>query len=170
MSIKYNRICFIGMSGIGKSSFGNTIAKKYNLPFIDTDTLIEANIPISIQDYLKTNPEESFLNLEEKVVLEMPFPEKIIIATGGSLIYCKKAMSYLKKHCTLIYLKDSLTNIQNRTKDFNKRGIVMKGSKTIQEVYHNRLNLYEKWSDITITYPEKFSISSIIALIEKEIL
>ncbi len=168
--MKYKRICFIGMSGIGKSSFGELLAKKYNLPFLDTDTLIEQKIPISIKDYLKTQSEESFLTLEENVVLNTQFPDQTIIATGGSIIYCNKAMLYLKKNCTIIYLKDSLTNIKTRTKNFNERGIVMKGKKTIEDVYNHRLNLYKKWSDITITYPNKFSINTIISLIEKEIL
>ena len=52
-TMKHKRICFVGMSGIGKSSFGNLLAKKHQLPFLDTDTLIESKIPISIKDYLK---------------------------------------------------------------------------------------------------------------------
>ncbi len=169
-TMKHKRICFVGMSGIGKSSFGNLLAKKHQLPFLDTDTLIESKIPISIKDYLKTKTEKSFLELEETVVLELSFPEKIIIATGGSLIYCDKAMTHLKNHCTIIYLNDSLENIKNRIKDFDQRGIVMNGNKTLEDVYNERLLLYDKWSDITITYPKKFSILNILSLIEKEIL
>ncbi len=170
MTIKYKRICLIGMSGVGKSYFGNLIAKKYKLPFLDTDTLIEASIPISIKEYLKTHDEESFLSLEEKMILGISFPKQIIIATGGSTVYSKKTMSYLKQHCTVIYLNDSFKNIQKRTTNFDKRGIVMKGRKSIENVYKDRLNLYKTWSDITITYPNNISFKNMISLIEKKIL
>ncbi len=162
-------LCFIGMSGIGKSSFGKLLAKKYQRPFIDTDDLIEETIGTPIKTYLLENSEKSFLAIEEQVILAMKISQNSIIATGGSVIYNKDIMTFLKYHCTLIYLKDSLENIQNRINNYENRGVIMNNNKTLEAVYQERLPLYEHWQDITISYPSTFSIKSIVTAIDTAI-
>tara|TARA_B100000427_G_scaffold65888_1_gene52401 strand:+ start:1205 stop:1738 length:534 start_codon:yes stop_codon:yes gene_type:complete len=162
-------LCFIGMSGIGKSSFGKLLAKKYQRHFIDTDDLIEETIATPIKTYLLENSEKSFLTIEEQVILAIIIPNNSIIATGGSVIYNKNIMTFLKYHCTLIYLKDSLENIQNRINNYENRGIIMNNHKTLEAVYQERLPLYEQWQDITISYPSPFSIKNIVTAIDTAI-
>ena len=41
-------LVFLGMMGSGKSSIGNLVSKKLNLPFIDMDILIEKNTGMSV--------------------------------------------------------------------------------------------------------------------------
>ncbi len=101
MKKKINRICLIGMSGIGKSSLGKKISTHYNIPFIDTDTYIQSHINQSLKEYIKQVGETHFLKTEESLVSSMPLEKKMIIATGGSVVYSKKIMSYLKKTAAL---------------------------------------------------------------------
>ena len=166
MTLNNKPLCFIGMSGIGKSSFGKLLAKKYQRPFIDTDDLIEKDIATSIKSYLLENSEKSFLAIEKQVILAMNISNNSIIATGGSVIYNKNIMTFLKHHCILIYLNDSLENIQNRINNYETRGIIMNNHKTLEAVYKERTTLYEYWQDITISYPSPFSIKSILFAIE----
>ena len=43
-------LVFLGMMGSGKSSIGNLVSKKLDLPFTDVDTLIEKDTRMSISE------------------------------------------------------------------------------------------------------------------------
>ena len=45
-------LVFLGMMGSGKSSIGNLVSKKLNLPFIDVDSLIVENTGMNISEIL----------------------------------------------------------------------------------------------------------------------
>ena len=48
-------LVFLGMMGSGKSSIGNLVSKKLNLPFADIDSLIVENTGMSISEIFKKN-------------------------------------------------------------------------------------------------------------------
>ena len=80
---------------------------------------------------------------------------KSIIATGGSAIYGKEAMSHLKSIGTVIYLKLPYEEIEERLGDLNKRGVSIKEGQTLKSLYEERIILYEKYADITIECSNK---------------
>ena len=63
-------LVFLGMMGSGKSSIGNLVSKKLNIPFIDIDTLIIENTGMSISEIFEKKGEDYFRNLEEKITLK----------------------------------------------------------------------------------------------------
>ena len=63
-------LVFLGMMGSGKSSIGNLVSKKLNLPFIDIDSLVIKNTGMSIPEIFKEKGEVYFRNLEEKITLK----------------------------------------------------------------------------------------------------
>ena len=62
-------LVFLGMMGSGKSSIGNLVSKKLNLPFIDMDNLIIESAGMSISEIFEKKGEVYFRNLEEKITL-----------------------------------------------------------------------------------------------------
>lgn len=163
--LKYDRVCFIGMSGVGKSSFGKKIATKCSLPFLDTDNVIQSTLDMSLQQYIETHSEPTFLKEEERIICTTSFPSHCIIATGGSVIYSKKIMRYLHSKTCLIYLQDTIENIEHRITCTKNRGIIMHGFQNLQEVYQHRMALYKKWAHITIDYPPTFKPNLILSRI-----
>ena len=63
-------LIFLGMMGSGKSSIGDLVSKKLNLPFIDIDNLIVKNVGMSISEIFNKKGEYYFRNLEEKITLK----------------------------------------------------------------------------------------------------
>ncbi len=63
-------LVFLGMMGSGKSSIGNLVSKKLDLPFVDIDNLIVENAGMSISEIFKKKGEGYFRNLEEKITLK----------------------------------------------------------------------------------------------------
>ena len=73
-----------------------------------------------------------------------------MIATGGSVVYGKKAMEHLCSIGTVLYLKLSYETIADRLGDLNERGVAVKNGQTLEELYEERIPLYEKYADVIV--------------------
>ena len=91
------------MAGAGKSSVGKKLAKHLKFNFVDSDLLIEKKYGKSLQDILSQNGNEKFKEIEEGALLLVDF-NQIVLATGGSAVFCDTAMEkYLMKIYQLAY-------------------------------------------------------------------
>tara|TARA_Y100000590_G_scaffold70458_2_gene76972 strand:+ start:3845 stop:4372 length:528 start_codon:yes stop_codon:yes gene_type:complete len=144
-----NSISLIGMAGAGKSSIGERLSKHLKLNFVDSDSLIEEKFGKSLQDILNNNGNEKFNEIEEGVLLSVKF-KKIVLATGGSAVFCKKAMEYIKENSTVIYLEVPFDDISTRISDFSERGLIKRSDQTIKEAYKDREGLYQKYADYIV--------------------
>lgn len=158
-------ITLIGMAGVGKSSIGKILAKELGYRFIDVDDLIMEKTGKTIQQLLESN---ELLKLEEEYVLELKV-NNTVISPGGSIVYSEKAMNYLKKISKIIFLKDSLENIQKKIKNKETRGIVGLKEKGLRKVFDEREHLYMKYSDAIIEIKPRFkdSVKDILVTFEK---
>ena len=68
MKNKNNLITLIGMMGSGKTSCGSILAKKIGFNFIDTDSIIEKEKNLKINEIFDKFGEYYFRFLEEKVI------------------------------------------------------------------------------------------------------
>ena len=62
----------------------------------------------------------------------------------------------------VIYLKLSCESIAARLGDLRKRGITLREGQTLQQLYDERVPLYERYADITVNCENK-SIREIVA-------
>ena len=65
------------------------------------------------------------------------------------MVYRARAMKHLKKISRIIYLKVSLSVLEKRI-GMVQRGIIGAKKKSFQEIYNERMPLYEKYADFTI--------------------
>ena len=154
------------MPGVGKSSVGKHMAKQLNIPFVDTDTIIEETLGISIDTYINEKSESKFLEIENQCIADYTFKSPSIIATGGSLVYGKQAMANLRDIGTVIWLKDSVQNILNRVKNIDERGIIFNQQKTLYDVFKHREPLYKRYSHHSIQIPNPFNLNQICSKIK----
>ncbi len=143
-------ITLIGMAGVGKSYIGKKSAERLGYSFIDIDEVMEEQTGEKIQSMVSRLGDEKFLELEERIILELGIITDHVISPGGSIVYCDDAMNYLKKISVVVYLKDKFENIQERILQRDNRGIVGSKDKKISEIYDEREELYEKYANITI--------------------
>ena len=73
-----------------------------------------------------------------------------VIATGGSAVYGKEAMRHFQEIGRIVYLKLPFKELETRLGDLHERGVVLKEGYTLQDLYEERIPLYEKYADITI--------------------
>ena len=87
-------IVLIGMPGTGKSTVGVILAKRLGYDFVDTDLLIIKRTGKKLPEILSETGIEGFLEIENLVGASLRC-EKCVIATGGSMVLCKDAITAL---------------------------------------------------------------------------
>ena len=142
-------ITLIGMAGAGKSSIGKKLANYLKFDFIDSDQLIKSNHNKSLQEILVDKGILEFKKIEEAAILSVEF-NKTILATGGSVIFSKKAMKYIKSNSSVIYLEVPFENIIDRVSDFSDRGFIKSADQTIKQAFNERESMYREFADYIV--------------------
>ncbi len=83
-----NNIILIGMPGVGKSTVGVILAKVLGYQFIDADLVIQQQENRLLREIIEEEGEAGFLNIENRVNASLQ-AERAVIATGGSVVYCR---------------------------------------------------------------------------------
>ena len=143
-------IVLIGMPGVGKSTIGVIIAKILGYQFIDADLVIQEQYGKLLKEIIAERGTDGFVQVENDVNKSLN-PEKAVISTGGSVVYCTEAMEHLSEIATIVYLKLDLYSLERRLGNLKQRGGVLKEGQTLKDLYDERCPLYEKYADIVIS-------------------
>ena len=160
-----DNIVLIGMPGCGKSTVGVVLAKVMGYQFIDSDLLIQEQEKRVLSRILEEEGAERF-NLIENIVNSSIVTNHSVIATGGSVIYGRKAMEHLREIGTVIYLRLPLEEIQTRLGDLTERGISMKEGQSLNDLYAERTPYYEKYAHLILDV-EGLEIREVVSLIRE---
>ena len=142
-------LILIGMPGCGKSTVGVVLAKALAMDFVDSDLVIQKEMGMKLSQLIDLHGDDGFRAIENRINAELDV-DSSVIATGGSVIYGEDAMRHLKEIGTVIYLKLSCDTIADRLGDLHARGVTIKPGWTLQDLYNERVPLYEEWADITV--------------------
>lgn len=144
-----DNIILIGMPAVGKSTVGVVVAKRLGYKFIDADILIQEETGKLLREIIAEQGIEGFLEVEDDVNARLDV-EKTVVSPGGSVVYCENAMKHYKEIGKVLYLKVSYETISKRLGNATKRGVVLKDGQTLEALYNERIELFEKYADITV--------------------
>ena len=137
------------MAGAGKTSVGKALSLELGYEFLDTDKMIETSYGKS-KDIIDSEGKDRFRVIEEEVLLSINF-KNTLLATGGSAVFSPLAMEHLRDNSEVMYLEVSFENISERVLDFKERGFIKESHQSVEEAYLERLALYEKYADYSVT-------------------
>jgi shikimate kinase len=107
------------MPAVGKTYWGNKIARQYNLPFIDLDTFIEEQERMSIIDLFAVHGEKGFREKEHsylgRIIAHNTRP--LILAAGGGTPCFYDNMAQLKNAGTVVYLRADISYLVHNMKN-----------------------------------------------------
>lgn len=146
---KDSPISLIGMPGSGKSTVGVLLAKRLGYDFVDTDLLIQAREQATLAEIIARTDHQYLRDVEEAVLLEMPIRHGVI-STGGSVVYSPAIMERLATKTTVVYLRTRLDTVTYRISLAPDRGIASPGGHTLEDVYLERVPLYEQYAEHTV--------------------
>ncbi|MGN0388892.1 MAG: shikimate kinase [Suilimivivens sp.] len=161
-----SNVILIGMPGVGKSTVGVVLAKKLGYSFTDSDLVIQQETGKLLHQLIEEKGEAGFLMLENEINASLSMDHHVI-ATGGSAVYGKEAMTHLRKTGCMVYLKLPYEELQERLGDLRERGVVLKEGFTLYDLFEERSPLYEKYADITVDCSGK-QIREIVEEISKK--
>ncbi|MDP1711301.1 MAG: shikimate kinase [Candidatus Nanopelagicaceae bacterium] len=103
------RIILIGPPGAGKTSIGRSLARALHVPFVDTDTLIEADQGKPISQIFIEDTEPVFRQIEERICLDALSNEGGVLSLGGGAVLTKSVHDSIQKcGADVIFLDVSL--------------------------------------------------------------
>jgi shikimate kinase len=145
--------------GSGKTTLGYRTADSLDVPFFDTDRVVEGQSGKSIPELFELFGEHHFRNLETDVLHQTAFYSKSLNATGGGLPCFNGNMEWMKREGITIYLEwpDEVL-IQQLLENPGDRP-VLRDIKTsdrqifIQQLLESRKPIYEQ-SAITLEMTE----------------
>lgn len=138
-------IVFIGMPSSGKTIIGSLIAKRLNRDFFDCDKEIEKLINTSIFDFIRTNGEKRFRDLESEVLVNLSKQNGIVISTGGGAILNKNNINNLKQNGFIIFI-DRPLELLTPTSDRPLTSTI----NDLKKKYDERIDLYEAYNDLKV--------------------
>ena len=166
-----DNIVLVGMPGAGKSTVGVLLAKALGYGFVDVDLVIQHREGALLQEILDSRGRDSFLDAEERAVLELDC-RRTVIAPGGSAV-CREgaarrqavaapglgaaggggAPRRLQALGTVVYLNVPLEELLRRIRNLSQRGIAMEPGQTLADVLAYRDPLYRKYADLVVDCP-----------------
>ena len=160
-------ISLIGMMGSGKSTVGMQLANLLNIPFVDTDKVIEDAAGMPISEIFSDYGEDSFRDLEQKVINNQLTDGPKVLATGGGSFVNPATRTAIQKVSVVIWLDADLDVLLNRIKRSKNRPLLQKPDPVavLKQLLVERTPVYAE-ADIKV----KSSDSPISSVLEKIIL
>ena len=138
-------ITIIGMAAAGKTTIGRELSSLIGWPSLDTDHVIESVYGVRLQSVTDRLSKEEFLDLEMQAILSLRV-RRMVVSTGGSVVYRESAMRFLQTLGPVIYLAVPLPVIIERIARKPERGLAIAPGQTIEDLFHEREALYTQYA------------------------
>lgn len=155
-------VVLVGPMGVGKSTVGKKLAKRLELPFVDTDAVITKNHG-DISAIFANRGEPVFREIESDVLVSL-LNEPAVISTGGGAVLHEKSREALSL-ATVVYLSTDGKHIASRLKGGN-RPLIKNGISDWRQIYNSRKPLYEQVADLTVDTSNSSLLQTIEAILE----
>lgn len=108
------RYFLLGLMGCGKTWWGQRLAQRLNLPFVDLDEQIEAGEGMTVSQIFTQMGEKGFRSLEQVYLRRLAvIPEAAVAAGGGAPCFFDN-MTWMNAHGITIYLETPVSLLADR--------------------------------------------------------
>jgi shikimate kinase len=145
-------IILIGLPGSGKSTVGRHLARRLDLPFFDSDHVIEQRIGCPIREYFAREGEQAFRDVEEEVIRELTQGAPGVLATGGGAVLRSVNRQRLREAGKVIYLRSAPEEVHRRVRHDANRPLLQVADPLarIRELHAERDPLYRETAHFVI--------------------
>ncbi|APW43946.1 shikimate kinase [Rhodoferax saidenbachensis] len=104
----------VGLPGSGKTTVGRQLARRLQLPFVDSDHAIEARLGCSIREFFEREGEARFRDIEQEVIDALTQETPRVLSTGGGAVLRSANRQHLRSRGRVIYLKSTPEELYRR--------------------------------------------------------
>jgi shikimate kinase len=139
-------VVLTGMMGTGKSHVGRLLAIALDLPFADSDRLIEEDAGCTVAEIFSRDGEERFRVAEKKAVLGLLSKGTMIVATGGGALMDTETRDAVFSKTVTIWLKSDPKLLAERLDKATNRPLLSGGDKvaTLEKLLAAREPVYRQ--------------------------
>ncbi len=143
VSLSHN-VTLVGLPGSGKTTVGRQLARRLQLPFVDSDQVIEQRLRCSIRDYFEREGEESFRDVEQAVIDELTQVGPCVLSTGGGAVIRSANRNHMRQRGKVVYLNSSPDELIRRLRHDTSRPLLQVGDPLarLRELHAARDPLY----------------------------
>ena len=124
MRISPVNITFVGLPGSGKTTIGRQLARRLELPFADSDHVIEDRLGCPIREYFAREGEAAFRDIEETVLDELSRCHQGVLSTGGGAVLREANRRHLHERGHVIYLRTWPEDVFRRLRNDTARPLL----------------------------------------------
>lgn len=145
-------VALIGLPGSGKSTVGRHLAKRLDLPFVDSDHVIEQRLGCSIATFFEREGEAAFRDIEADVLDELTQRTDAVLSTGGGSVLRPANRVHLRSRCQVIYLRSTPEELFRRLKRDTTRPLlqVQDPMAKLRDLFEIRDPLYRETAHFSI--------------------
>jgi shikimate kinase len=146
-------VALVGLPGSGKSTVGRQLARRLDLPFIDSDPEIERRIGCTIREYFEREGEESFRDAEEATIAEITRnAHQGVLSTGGGTVLRQNNRELLRASGYVVYLRSSPEEVFKRLRNDRNRPLLQVGDplQRLRDLFAVRDPLYRETAHFVI--------------------
>lgn len=115
------------MMGAGKTSVGKRLAKKLDLPFVDSDQEVEAAAGMSVADIFAAHGEDAFRDGERRVIARLLDEAPQVVAFGGGAFAHDETRALALKAAVVVWLDADVETLLERTGRRDTRPLLKTG-------------------------------------------
>ena len=120
-----SHIFLYGAVGAGKSTIGKLLARNLNLPFVDSDQVIETNAGRSIFEIMTEQGEPAARDMETAALMQIVSHKESVTALGGGALLREENRALVEGHGRVIFLAvEPDVLLQRLDSDPNKRPLL----------------------------------------------
>jgi shikimate kinase len=108
-------IVLVGLMGVGKSTVGRRLARRLDLPFIDSDSAIQDAAGFSAAEVYERFGEKDFRDGERRLVARLVEGHVGVIATGGGAFVDPRTRELLNARAITVWLDAPVDVLSERT-------------------------------------------------------
>jgi len=144
-------ISLVGLPGCGKTTVGRQLARRLQLPFTDSDQVIEQRLGCPIREFFAREGEERFRDIEEAVIDELT-QQPGVLSTGGGAVLRAANREHLRSRGKVVYLKSTAEELFRRLRHDTQRPLLQVSDplQRLRELYAARDPLYRETAHFVI--------------------
>ena len=163
-------LSLVGLPGSGKSTVGRHLSRRLQLPFFDSDQVIEQRLGCSIREFFEREGEQRFRDLEAEVIDELTRLPEAVISTGGGSVLRAENRERLRGRGQVVYLRSHPDELFRRLRHDKKRPLLQVADplQRLRDLYAERDPLYRETAHYIIETGRP-SVSTLVNMIVMQV-
>lgn len=144
------KLVLIGAPGAGKSTVGAMLAQVLDCDFVDSDSVIEQKLGMSISEIFIQKSEQYFRQIEKQVVLDLLKNTDGVLSLGGGSVLNEDVQLELAKH-RVVWLQVSLADAVERVGLNQSRPLLLGNVRSnMKHLLTERNHVYQNLAILTV--------------------